>query len=115
MRVLIIDDDEAVSATMQAVLSCHDHEAVVARCRREVTRELEAGGYDIVLVDWTLPDMSGREAIETVRELCLQAKICIVTGMDIDDIEAEIGAAVDGLLQKPFDIQMFMSVIDGLR
>src|SRR4051794_18838537 len=79
-RVLVIDDDVTIRATIQAVLELHGFEVVLAEGGSAGLKALRGGGYDLVIVDVFMPNMDGFETIKLMRELDPTMPIIVVSG-----------------------------------
>ena len=60
--------------------------------------------YDVILLDWNMPEMDGIETARQMRAITKQQiPILFLTAYDWDEIEEEAYAAgIDGFLAKPF-------------
>ena len=119
--VLIVDDEEdvrAVTAHMLKRLGCSVLVATDGREGVEVFRA-HAPVIDAVLIDLTLPRMSGDRACREMRTIRSDARVILMSGYSTDDAPgrlAEAGAA--GFLRKPFSVADLRSMMDrtlGLR
>ncbi len=102
-RALLIEDDRKLSALLVEFLSQHQVEATPALDAGGALRALEAGRFDILLVDLMLPGMDGLTLTRKIRERW-NTPIIMVTarGDDADKIVGlELGA--DDYLAKPFN------------
>ena len=63
IRVLIVDDDSSLRSFLAERLSRRDFDAVPIGSARESLKMLEESDYDVVLLDISMPDMSGLEAM----------------------------------------------------
>ena len=108
MSVLVIDDDpvacehaklvlEKVGITVDVVESGAEAvEMVRVRCARW-------NPYDLILVDWKMPDMDGVETTRQIRSIAGdESAIIILTAYNWDDVlEEAIAAGVDSFIAKP--------------
>ena len=65
-RILIIDDDAAVRATVRHVLERAGYETVEAGDGRDATRLLD--GVDLVITDLLMPEMDGVDVLSSIRK-----------------------------------------------
>ncbi|MEG1559622.1 MAG: response regulator [Clostridia bacterium] len=108
LKVLIVDDDILVCRhTREILLDMHfqaDYVASGAKALETVREKWENHEYyDIILVDWKMPDMDGIETTGKIREIVgFEVTIIIMTAYDWAAIEVEAKqAGVNLLLSKP--------------
>ena len=83
MRILMIEDTPAVANSTRDALIMLDSEMSVdiASSLAAALQRIEAGeNYDVALVDLSLPDASGSDAPRTMRALCPELVLVVVTG-----------------------------------
>ena len=107
-KLLVVDDDELLCQDVVHSLeelgicaeSARDGETAVEMAR---ARDKEGRGYDIVLLDWKMPGMSGIETAKAFRErVGDHIPILLISAYDWSDFEAEARAAgVSGFISKP--------------
>jgi len=114
LKVLIIDDDAALSAMLTEFLSSEGFEVeAVQQGRAGVTAAL-SGRYAAVLLDIMLPGMSGTEVLRQIRQQS-QAPVIMLTakGDDIDRVVGlEMGA--DDYISKPFNPRELLARIKAV-
>lgn len=107
-RVLVIDDDAGIRATIRTLLELHGFEVVLATGGSAGVRALRAEPYDLVIVDVFMPDMDGFETIRLLRKLRPAMPIIVVSGFGVGKSSAPdfLGMATklgaDFSLAKPF-------------
>jgi DNA-binding response OmpR family regulator len=113
-RVLLVEDDDAVAEVVELILHesgfAVDRVSSVADALVSVDSEPPAA----VLLDLTLPGMSGLSFLKACRESATLAgvPIALMSGTPLPTLED--GLAPDAILSKPFDIDHLCTVVDGL-
>jgi PAS domain S-box-containing protein len=103
IRVLHVDDDPEFATMVTEHLKRQDDRIVVetATSAREGLDRLEAGGVDCVVSDYDMPDRTGIEFLEAVREDHSELPFILFTGKGSEEIASEaISAGVTDYLQK---------------
>ena len=106
-RVLVVDDNEDMRVTVQALLQADGFDVVVAADGEAALALHRKSPADVVITDLFMPDKDGIETIIELRKLYPAVKIVAMSGWtstqgsDYLQVAREIGAAVT--LQKPFD------------
>ena len=112
-RILIVDDDRALRHVLAEILKDAGHSVGQAADGPEALRRLDAGEFDIVLLDIGLPGMSGLDVLAHARAA---ASPPIVVMMTADDTPETLLAAVRRqayrYLRKPFSPSAIVEVID---
>ncbi|MDE5798815.1 MAG: response regulator [Treponemataceae bacterium] len=116
LKVLVIDDDEVACTHARIVLeeigiavdTCLDGEAALKLIQNQVARHEP---YNLILVDWQLPDADG---VELTRKICerigQETTVIILTAYNWATIETEAKAAgVDSFMSKPLFASSVMS------
>src|SRR5271170_6140268 len=105
-RLLLIDDDHDMSTIVCESLRFAEHEVDYADTGSAAKELLGGGSYDLLIVDWDLPDLSGIELCKTLRSAGDTTPILMLTGHGhITDKEAGFDAGVDDYLTKPFEMK----------
>src|SRR6476659_4942421 len=106
-RVLVVDDNEDMRVTVQALLQADGFEVSVAADGEAALALHRKSPADVVINDLFMPDKDGIETIIELRKLYPMVKIVAISGWtstqgsDYLQVAREIGAAAT--LQKPFD------------
>jgi CheY-like chemotaxis protein len=103
-RVLVIDDEPAILRAFRRVLSAHD--VVVAGSGLEAMSKLAEGrNFDVIFCDVMMPEMSGVEVFQRIRERHpgQEHKLVFMTGGAFAELAAHFIDSVDNpKLKKPF-------------
>lgn len=103
-KVLIVDDDQAVSSILYKVVKSNGIDADTVSSGEEALKILSSHPYDLILLDINMHGMDGFEVIQTIRRRGLKTPIIIVSGRkeDFDTLYGlDIGA--DDYVTKPFN------------
>jgi CheY-like chemotaxis protein len=102
--VLIVDDDESVRALARWVVERAGYPAVAARDGDEALEKFRAdpGAYGLVLLDLTMPRMSGEEVLVGLRSIRPNVQVVVITGYGEEAVRESERAGIVGFLQKPF-------------
>ncbi len=121
-KLLVVDDDEEICLGIQKTMAdtqvCVQY-ALSGQEAVELSKSAQAKGrgFDMILLDWQMPDISGIETARRIRRIVpANVPIMILTAYDISRIEKEgTAAGVDGFLQKPFFLSSFKMIVSSLR
>ena len=116
-RVLAIDDDAAICATVRAILERAGHHVVTAQDGRGGLKLLEADRFDLLLIDIFMPEMDGLETIRVLRGSRPALPIIVMSGAMTDGgipdylaFGTKLGA-IEGL-RKPFRPAALVEAVD---
>ena len=105
-RILIVDDDPDILDVLEITLSEEDYEIFKAHDGEEALRIIKFTALDLVLLDYNMPRMNGRQVCaEVKKDLLLQhLPVIMVTGKgELDDKIGGINAGADDYIVKPFE------------
>jgi two-component system copper resistance phosphate regulon response regulator CusR len=101
-RVLIIEDEEKTRASLAEGLRLEGWNVGAVSSGGEA-RDVLAASYDLIVLDWMLPDIDGLDLLRLVRDRGLQTPVLMLTARaKIDDRIAGFEAGADDYLPKPF-------------
>jgi len=115
VRVLIADDDPDIRDVLKlTLLSEENYEVIEAKDGKEALNIITTKPLDLVLLDYQMPKMDGREVCAKIKKdlLLRHVPIIMVTGRgDIRDKVGGIDAGADDYVVKPFEPQELMARI----
>lgn len=103
-RILIVDDDQAVSTMLYKVIKSNGIDADTVSSGEQALERLKEESYDLILLDVNMQGMDGFQVVQTIRQRGLKTPIIIVSGRkeDYDTLYGlDIGA--DDYVTKPFN------------
>lgn len=120
-RILIVDDDSAVQATIRLILERAGHSVHTTGDGRKALALLEASEFDLLFLDIFMPGMDGLETMRLVHQQHPLIPIIVISGRPIDsDLTAgpdfltmatKLGAICS--LQKPFKPAALLAAVTG--
>lgn len=114
-RVLIVEDEPAISENLAALLRLRGHTVDIAADGAEAVEAARKRPPELVLLDVMLPRMSGFDVCRMLKAdaKSSKAKIIMVTGLGrMGDVEDAFGAGADDYLIKPFDSDRLFKKIE---
>ncbi len=106
MRILIAEDERITLRSLQKHLEGWGHSVVAAEDGAEAWEQFQQQPFDIVVTDWDMPRMDGRELIRCIRgsDASSYTYLIMLTGRsEKADLVAGMEAGADDFLAKPFD------------
>ena len=116
--VLIVDDEELVRATASAVLEKAGYEVLLAEDGERALAVLESrrGRIDLVLLDLTMPVLSGEETLDRLLARWPRAGILATSGYDEQESRRRLGRRVAGFIHKPYNAaQLTTQVAEAMQ
>jgi DNA-binding response OmpR family regulator len=112
-KILIVDDDEDLRASLVEQLALHDEfEAEAVESGSKGVQTAKSGQVDLVIMDVGLPDLDGREAVRMLRKNGFKAPIIMLTGHDTDsDTVLGLESGANDYITKPFRFAVLLARI----
>lgn len=114
MKVLVVDDSRAVHAFMNAIFAGTGHELTHAKDGSEAVKIFEKNPnlFDLVLLDWEMPILTGPETLEALRQVNKTVPIIMVTTKnDVSSITQAIAKGANEYVMKPFTKDILLEKI----
>ncbi len=103
MRVLLIEDDSATAKSIELMLKAEGFSLSATELGEEGVDLGKIYDYDLILLDLSLPDMSGLDVLRHLRAARINTPIMILSGStEIDTKVKTFGGGADDYLIKPF-------------
>ncbi len=114
--ILIVDDNEDLANNLQDILHEKGYLAALAKDGASATEICERQSFDLVLLDYNLPDMNGLQLQEKLSET-IQADYIVVTGYASVESASEAVSRkqIVGYETKPIDMDRLLSFIEQIR
>jgi two-component system chemotaxis response regulator CheY len=118
MKILVVDDSKAMRTIVSRTLrqaGFGDAELVEAENGAIALELVKAGGVDLVLSDWNMPEMNGIELLHALNDNDLHPTFGFVTSESSPDMRKTASdAGAQFLISKPFTPEIFESTLKPL-
>ena len=116
MRVLLIEDDEKISNFIKKGLKEELCSVDTAYTAKDGIYLCTMHNYDVIILDWMLPDMDGLEVIESIRLQGVRTPILMLTAKgDLEDRVLGLEKGADDYMSKPFAFLELIARVKALH
>jgi len=106
IKILVVDDDPDIRDILKLTLSEESYEVIEAEDGEEAIKAIHSKSPDLVLLDYRIPKVDGREVCRQIKNdiLLSHLPIIMVTGSgDVNDKVGGIDSGADDYIVKPFE------------
>jgi len=115
MRILIVEDEEHLADLLSEVLGREGHLAETAPDGRTALASALAEEYDLLIVDWMLPDLDGVQVVKRLRAADVRVPVLMLTARtQVEDRVEGLDAGADDYLPKPFAFPELLARVRAL-
>ena len=112
-RILVIDDDFGMREGCKRALQPHGFEVEVAATGEEGLLKVREGGFDLVLLDVMMPDVSGIDLLIPIQEYDPELPCIIITGYATIELATQaIKLGAYDFVSKPFDSNTLLRAVN---
>src|ERR1700712_2823615 len=113
-KILLVEDDLTFSQLLQGFLQKHSHDVTAVHTIRNGLSFLQKNKYDILLLDYRLPDGTGLDVLAKAIEMGLSIPIIIMTSFN--DVRTAVKAIRSGAfdyITKPVNPDELLMIMNG--
>jgi two-component system response regulator HydG len=111
-RLLVVDDEAGLRTSLAANLELEGYRVVEAEGGAQAVELVREGGFDLVISDVRMPDVSGVDAFREIRRLRPEIPVILMTAFTVEKVLAEaLGEGVFAVMQKPFAIEHAIGLV----
>jgi DNA-binding NtrC family response regulator len=119
-KILIVDDDKEYRENLKEVLDNAGYSNDMAESAKEAIKKLSERQFDVILLDFMMPEIDGINAIGEFKKISPHSKIIMITAFaSIENAVAAIKKGASEYVSKPFKIEalilMIKQVLEELR
>jgi two-component system, OmpR family, manganese sensing response regulator len=115
MKILLVDDEPALAEPLSRLLTREGYIVDVATDGRVGSNLASGGSYDLLILDWMLPQLSGLQICQQLRDRGDLTPVLFLTAKDtLDDRVLGLDAGADDYLVKPFELRELLARVRAL-
>jgi two-component system, OmpR family, copper resistance phosphate regulon response regulator CusR len=115
LRILVIEDDEKIGATLMEVFAREGYAATLSRTGEDGFFRWSTDSFDLIVLDLGLPVRDGLEILAARRKMNEDCLVLILSAHDsVDDRVRGIAAGADDYLVKPFAVAELLVRVQAL-
>ncbi len=112
---MLIDDDNTIIETLEYNLKRHGFQTSAFNTGQSALSKLDKECPDLIILDWSLPDLVGPEICKIIRTRLITAPILMLTGRSSpNDIAKGLASGADDYIAKPFNSVELLARIQAL-
>ena len=114
-RVLYIDDAPQVREATAMILESSGYQVTLAKDGVTGLELLRSDQFDVVITDYGMPGMNGREVIALAKEIRPDIFAVLITGWPAEQLVASEQSPEDAVLEKPLKMKRFELALQQFR
>jgi DNA-binding response OmpR family regulator len=112
-NVLVVEDEKLLNWSLASSLSKWGFEVRPVFTGNDALAQIEKSGFDVVLLDYMLPDLDGLAIARLVREKQPRAVIFLLSAFQLNELPVDEGL-IDNYFNKPLDLQQLHSALKAI-
>ncbi len=114
MRILIIEDEVTLNKMLAEGLKEFGYQSDVVETLKDGEYYLDIRNYDLVLMDWMLPDGNAIDIIGNIKTNTPKTAVVVLSARDDNESEIEaLRAGADDYIRKPFDFDVLIARLEA--
>lgn len=114
MRILIIEDEVTLNKTLAEGLKEFGYQSDVVETLKDGEYYLDIRNYDLVLMDWMLPDGNSVDIIPDIKTNTPKTSVVVLSARDDNESEiTALKAGADDYIRKPFDFDVLVARLEA--
>ncbi len=114
MRILIIEDEITLNKTLAEGLKEFGYQSDVVETLKDGEYYLDIRNYDLILMDWMLPDGNSVDIIPDIKANTPKTAVVVLSARDDNESEiTALRAGADDFIRKPFDFDVLVARLEA--
>jgi DNA-binding response OmpR family regulator len=113
MNALVVEDEKLFNWSLASFLSKWGFDVRPVFTGNDALEQIEKSGFDVVLLDYMLPDLDGLEVARLVRKRQPGAVIFLLTAFQRNELSMDAGL-IDSYFNKPLDLEQLLQALKDI-
>ncbi|NUM48248.1 MAG: response regulator [Anaerolineales bacterium] len=114
-KILVVDDAQFLRLRISKMLNQSGHDTLEAENGKRAIELYQSDHPDVVLMDVTMPEMDGLDALKHIRTFDANARVVMLTALGQESVVLEaIRAGAKDFVVKPFEASRVLSAINKI-
>ncbi|GAB2469275.1 response regulator transcription factor [Comamonas humi] len=116
MRVVALDDDPVQLEMLSQTMAAEGHACTNHTTGTALLKDLRRETYDLLIIDWNLPDLSGPEIVRRIRDtISKELPILFITNRQAEaDVVEGLESGADDFMVKPLRVSELVARVRAL-
>ena len=111
-KILAVDDEKRLLESYSLFLNNEGYEVVTANNGSEAIMMLKQYGFDIMLLDWSMPELDGQQVMEFVKNNGIDITIIVISGNEsVDGVTNALRLGAYDYIRKPFSPEEVVTTV----
>lgn len=116
MKLLVVEDELKMARLLERGLREEGHLVDLCASGAVALEQAESVAYDVIVLDWSLPELDGLAVLRRWREHALRTPVLLLTARGtVGERVTGLRAGADDYLVKPFDFEELMARVEALH
>lgn len=112
MKILVVDDEVSICELLDEYLSMHGYQVITAGNGQDAISKFEADRPHMVLLDLSMPGMSGMDVLRKIREIDANAGIIVLSAFgDVNTVQEAVETGANFYTQKPIEFDRLLKIL----
>ena len=115
MHILLIEDDKAMNQNISMILKHAGMTVEPALLAKDGLELLKLYEYDLIILDLMLPDMTGADALRSIRASGIKTPVLVLSAIELANKKVEcLSAGADDYVNKPFNADELVARVNAI-
>ena len=116
MEILIAEDESQIAEPLRKNFLEEGHHAMVAKDGEEALKLVEKIEFDVIILDWKMPKVSGIEVCRQLREMGNKTPILLLTALSqVSNKVDALNSGADDYITKPFSFEELLARVKATK